>query len=107
MAEGWTNRITWLTYECALMPTQTTATTFSATRAVTTSRPATTGSLQRPENSLLAAPHLPDKRDAFSRNVRPSETHPDCERPLETTARRKGFQGLSDFVRAAALESSR
>jgi len=26
---------------------------------------------------------------------------------LETTARRKGFQGLSDFVRAAALESSR
>jgi hypothetical protein len=26
---------------------------------------------------------------------------------LETTARRKGFQGLSDFVRAAALESAR
>jgi uncharacterized protein (DUF1778 family) len=25
---------------------------------------------------------------------------------LETTARRKGFQGLSDFVRAAALEES-
>jgi predicted RNase H-like HicB family nuclease len=25
---------------------------------------------------------------------------------LETTARRKGFKGLSDFIRAAALESS-
>ena len=26
---------------------------------------------------------------------------------LETTAKRKGFQGMSDFMRAAALESSR